>query len=327
MKRAWVIFLALATLVPVADAREERKPKRESAAVASKSKKQATKNSRKLKAKEETIAEPKAPVEPAADPLLDAKAAYVDKRPESFLVDPQLLLGVGEREERLTFLNYHAGDSAVDLYVYLYRADQEIPKDWHDEHWVDKIFSGSRPAVVVFYHVGKPQASTMRVTRQLAEKVSMPERQRAMENAVMQALKKSDRAGQFEAFLVQMSIRIYMMERAMGGEKKDEAATPVVSKKTEKKSAPKGIEKFRPIIDMVAPYIVPGVSAIGAVVLLWVVSAVLRHRARYRFPEFEVEPRLGGPHAAGVGAVISFGRAAPSPAFQREQMPEYLRRA
>ena len=54
---------------------------------------------------------------------------------------------------------------------------------------------------------------------------------------------------------------------------------------------------------------------------------VLRRRARYRFPEFEVEPRLGGPHAAGVGAVISFGRAAPSPAFQREQMPEYLRRA
>ena len=110
MKRAWIIILALATMLPVADAREERKPKRESAAVASKNKKQATKNSRKLKAKNETTTEPKAPVEPAADPLLDAKAAYVDKRPESFLVDPQLLLGVGEREERLTFLNYHAGD-------------------------------------------------------------------------------------------------------------------------------------------------------------------------------------------------------------------------
>ena len=31
--------------------------------------------------------------------------------------------------------------------------------------------------------------------------------------------------------------------------------------------------------------------------------------------------------ALGVGAVISFGRAAPSPAFQREQLPDYLRRA
>ena len=49
MKRAWVILLALATLLPVADAREERKPKRESAAVASKSKKQATKNSRNIR--------------------------------------------------------------------------------------------------------------------------------------------------------------------------------------------------------------------------------------------------------------------------------------
>jgi len=327
MRRAWVIFIALAALANVADAREARKSKRESHEVAGKSKKQKTKKSDKTKAEEEKIAEPTAPVEPAADPLLDAKAAYVDKHPESFLIDPQLLLGVGEREERLNFLNYHAGDSTVDLYVYLYRADQEIPKDWHDGHWVDKIFGGGRPTVVVFYHVGKPQASTMRVTRQLAEKVSMLERQRAMENAVIQALKKSDRAGQFEAFLVQMSIRIYLMERMMGGEKKNESATPVATKKTEKKSMPKGIEKFRPLIDMVAPYLVPGVLAIGAVVLPWGISAVRRRWARYHFPEFEVEPRLGGPHAAGVGAVISFGRAAPSPAFQRKQMPDYLRRA
>ena len=52
-----------------------------------------------------------------------------------------------------------------------------------------------------------------------------------------------------------------------------------------------------------------------------------RHRARYRFPDFEVEPRLGGSHAAGVGAVISFASAAVPPASQRDQVPDYLRRA
>jgi hypothetical protein len=53
----------------------------------------------------------------------------------------------------------------------------------------------------------------------------------------------------------------------------------------------------------------------------------LRRRARYRFPELDVEPRLGGAHAAGVGAVISFASAALPPASQRDQVPDYLRRA
>ena len=306
MMRSLIIVLALAA-APVASAREPLKSKRENAA------QQKTQNKPEDK--------------PAADPLLDAKAAYVDKRPENFLVDPQLLLGVGEREERLTFLNYHAGDSAIDLFVYLYRAGQKPPQEWHDDHWADKIFGDSRPAVVVFYHVGTPQESTMRVTRQLAEKVSLPERGRALEDAVMAALKKPDRASQLEAFLVQMSIRIYWMERAMGGEKKEAAAAQLASKVTEKKSTAKGIEKFRPLLDLVAPYVAPGLSAMTTILLLWVLTVVRRRRAKYRFPEFEVEPRLGGPHAAGVGAVISFGRAAPSPAFQRKQMPGYLRRA
>ena len=163
MKRLLIFALTLAAM-PFADAREERHAKRE----------------------------------PATDPLLDAKAAYVDKRPENFLVDPQLLLGVGEREERTEFLNYHASDSAIDLFVYLYRADQKPPQEWHDDLWVDKIFGGDRPAVVIFYHVGKPQDSTMRVTRQLAEKIPSPERRRALENAVMAAGKKPDRAGQLD---------------------------------------------------------------------------------------------------------------------------------
>jgi hypothetical protein len=52
----------------------------------------------------------------------------------------------------------------------------------------------------------------------------------------------------------------------------------------------------------------------------------LRKRAIYRFPELTVEPRLGGVHGAGVGAVISFAGAAVSPASQRDQRPDYLRR-
>ena len=52
-----------------------------------------------------------------------------------------------------------------------------------------------------------------------------------------------------------------------------------------------------------------------------------RVRARYRFPQSEVEPRLGGNHAAGIGAVISFANPAIPPATQRNQVPDYMRRS
>jgi hypothetical protein len=76
-------------------------------------------------------------------------------------------------------------------------------------------------------------------------------------------------------------------------------------------------------------YLTMFLLAAGFSVLLALWSAVTwwRGRARFRFPEFEVEPRLGGSHAAGIGAVISFGSSAIPPALQRNQVPDYMRRA
>jgi hypothetical protein len=325
MKLAWVMCLGLAAIA-VANAREEKKPALKKPSSVNKATNAVAKKDREKKSSAEEDAKEKKPEDSALEALLIAKPKYVERRPDSFLNDPQGLLGVGEREERSAFLNYHAGDSAIDLYVYLYQTDQEIPKDWYDAGWVDKIFNRDRQAVVVFYHVGKPQRSEMRVTRKLAEKVSLPERNRAIENAVMQALKKTDNAGQLEAFLVQMSIRIYWMERIMRGEHQDGSTVSAQDKPTALKSEAKGHEKIRLLWEKISPFVTPAVVTLVSVLMFWMAVIIARRRARYRFPEFEVEPRLGGPHAAGVGAVISFGRAAPSPAFQREQLPEYLRR-
>ncbi len=69
------------------------------------------------------------------------------------------------------------------------------------------------------------------------------------------------------------------------------------------------------------------VAVFGGLLVLWFAVAWWRGRARFRFPEFEVEPRLGGSHAAGIGAVISFGSSAVPPAMQRNRVPDYMRRA
>jgi heme A synthase len=125
-----------------------------------------------------------------------------------------------------------------------------------------------------------------------------------------------------------MSIRIYWMERMMGGETAAVDETVIISrvaKNNEKKSAL--MDKIKPVIESARRYVYPAASLTGLVLLGLAVTSWTRRRARYVFPDFDVEPRLGGAHAAGVGAVISFASAAIPPASQRDQVPDYLRRA
>jgi hypothetical protein len=250
---------------------------------------------------------------------------YFAKRPEKYLIDPQKLLGPVEYRERLAFLNYHASDSSIDLFVYVIAGDQSIPGEVRQEEMMERLFSNGRPAVVVFYYLGAPQRAMLLPGPSLTDVVPAAEQRRALESSVIPALKEIEPARQLETFLVQMSIRIYWMERMMVGEEtgKETAAVPVI--KTPEKS---GLSEFlRPHLDEAAKHAVPASSIAGALLLVIAARFWLKRRARYRFPDFEVEPRLGGAHAAGVGAVISFASATVPPATQRDAMPDYLRRA
>jgi hypothetical protein len=254
--------------------------------------------------------------------------AYFAERPKSFLVDPQGLLSQVDYRDRLGFLNYHAGDSSIDLYVYVFKGEQDIPGEVREEEIVERFFSEGRPAAVVYYYMGAPQRSVMYLSPSLTDAVSAAEQRRALESSVMQAFKDVDPASQIEGFLVQMSIRIYWMERMLGGGEGQIEEGPVVAK------AVKSTGRKSSFAASLEPYIEPAkryatlagfMAGIAAVALG--MGAWMKRRARYRFPDFEVEPRLGGAHAAGVGAVISFASSAVPPASQRDQVPDYLRRA
>jgi hypothetical protein len=253
---------------------------------------------------------------------------YFDTRPTTFLVDPQGLLSPVDYRDRLGFLNYHAGDSSIDLFIYVFKGDQDIPGEVREEELVERFFSEGRPAAVVYYYMGAPQRSVLYLSPSLTDAVSAAEQRRAMESSVMQAFKDVDPSRQIEAFLVQMSIRIYWMERMLGGAAEAGEELTVFSRPARPvKKVPTVMEKFQPMLENSRRFALPvGLSAGGMLAAL-VVGASLKRRARYQFPDFEVEPRLGGAHAAGVGAVISFASASVPPASQRDQVPDYLRRA
>lgn len=252
-------------------------------------------------------------------------AAYFNERPTSFLIDPQKLLSTQQYRDRLAFLDYHASDSSIDLFVYVFGMAQEIPGEVRAEELTERLFSTGRPAAVVYYFLGAPQRSVIYLSPSLTDTVSGAEQKRALQSSVIKSLEKADSVDQLEGFSVQMSIRLYWMERMLTGATVPELVAASSEPVVEKPAAPGLAERVNKVLP--PRWWLPVSVMLGVIIVAWVMNIWLRYRARYRFPEFEVEPRLGGSHAAGVGAVISFANASVPPSLQREQVPDYLRRA
>lgn len=273
--------------------------------------------------KPEEIADDLKPSSEIAEKFLPA---YFAERPKTFLVDPQGLLSPADYRDRLSFLNYHASDSSIDLYVYVMGGDQEIPSDVREEEMIERFFSEGRPAVVVYYHLGAPQRSVVYLSPSITDSISAAEQHRALESSVMQAFEKIRPAEQIEKFLVQMSIRIYWMERMLDGGPAAGDAVPSARVAVVSPAVARSAQ-FIWLQELALKFAFPAALTVGGVLVVFALGFWRRISARYRFPDFEVEPRLGGAHAAGVGAVISFASAAVPPASQRDQVPDYLRRA
>lgn len=243
-------------------------------------------------------------------------SAVLAAAPVDYLVDRYEVLASGAATARADFLKQHAEDSKIPLYVYVFVEGAVMPS-WPDA----QILSANGPVAVVVYFIGSPQRAGLYLSQPLVDVVSEAEQRRSLQSSVMQAAEKADPEEQLEAFLVQMSIRLYWMERMM-----DEGISDLVDLPA---SAPMPVKKTRihwPGYALLAEYLGWVSVVFVMIVLLPLMWWVIRARRRYRFPEFEVESRLGGRHAAGVGGVISYLSASVPPAAQREQTADDVRR-
>ena len=255
-------------------------------------------------------------------------AAYFAEKPAGHLVDPQNLLSGKERNDLEAFLGRHSSDSSIDMYLYVFGGDQRIPGDVREEEVVERLYSVGKPAVVIYYYLGAPQRSSIYLSPIITDTVSAAEQRRALESSVMQAFGSTKPFEQANSFLVQMSIRIYWMERMADGtahETMENIPEDAASGVLQGKEKPVKRRFEIPEWGLLAAW--SFATVLGGLLVSWSLIMWWRARARYRFPEFEVEPRLGASHAAGVGAVISFASPAIPPAMQRSQVPDYMRRA
>lgn len=248
-------------------------------------------------------------------------AAYFERRPEHQLVDPQQLLSRQEYDDRLGFLRYHSGESLVDVIVYLFDGRQEIPGEVRAEELVERLFSEGRPAAGVLYFLGAPQRSRLLLSPQLTGVVTPAEQRRGLSAAVAKALEKSDAADQLDGFTLQLSIWLYRVERALGAPVADAGPLLVLAEPEPVAAAPDRLPALLALARRWLPWVAAGAGGALLAAAAWWVAG---RRARHRLPELAVEPRLGGAHAAGIGAVVSFASTTLPPSAQREQMTDCL---
>lgn len=255
--------------------------------------------------------------------------AYFAEKPDRFLVDPQELVSSEERKVLEKFLKDHASDSTIDMFVYLFGEDQQIPSDVRVEELAERLFAKGKPAVIACYFLGSARRSVIYLSPSITDSVSSAEQRRATQSSVIRAMQTRGALPQLEDFLIQMSVRIYWMERMLDGtaiETMDTFPDGVETRVGQSKAATKAdAEAEIPSwVGVLAGVVTSGVAVIA---LGWGLIIWLRKRARFVFPELDVEARLGASHAAGIGAVVSFASSSIPPARQREQVPDYLRRA
>lgn len=233
--------------------------------------------------------------------------------PAEWLVDMGEVLPPGAAADRLDFLRHHADDSKIALHVYLFGNGVELPV----ETGVERFFENAKTAVV-FYFNGEPQRAALYFPPPLAGVISEAEQRRSLQSAIMQAAGKAEAEDQFESFLTQMSIRLYWMEQML-----DDGFVDVELANLVDPENPATKRLRMPEIQLPSEGLWWIGSGGGLLLILPVVWWVRKVRACYRFPEFQSERRLGGRHAAGVGAVISYLSPNVPPAAQREHPVEF----
>lgn len=281
----------------------------------------------------DSLPEPPPPVENSEEQELfpttiddEFLPAYFFGRPASYLVDPQGMLTMQEQRDRQSFLEYHAGDSEIDLYIYLFDQKQHVPPVGEIKRVFAKNFSrGSGLTALIYYYVGAPERSVMVMSPEVSAVVPPTAIRGALIYAKQQAQGKSEPASQLESFSTSLSIRLYWMEQELAKQAAGGGPAPTGSEELLVVEASEPSPAGEPVDDwkiLVALGLVVTAILSGGVFVVWWRA---RQRQQHLFPEMEVSPLLAAPHAAGIGAVIHFGNATLPPSVQKEQVPDYLR--
>jgi len=254
-------------------------------------------------------------------------SSYFHDAPTSFLVDPQGLLMNKEREGLERFLEYHAANSGLDLYFFLFDTKQEIPVDESLDGVVLDHFGGDESSAVVFYFMGDPKRVELRFSEKVSGGINRGDKRDLIKLSLEDALENEEQLAQLEAFASQLSKRLSWLERRLEGEGLLSERDKILGSKGEEKPGVLASLWLDFTGDSQAFLAVVLSVSFALSVGLFVFLRYLADRNRvFVFPDAQGSPVMGAPHAPGVGSIISYANRTQPPSLQRNNYPDYLQR-
>lgn len=273
-----------------------------------------------MTALEPDILEP--PVEEAADdpysfPRDKIEATFATP-PSAYLRDAQNLLGMQERDDLMGFLAYHAKEAQMPIYLYIFDGLQEVPERYSLHTIAQNYFFREQHCAVVFYFVGNPARAQLIFSGTKEPRISLKKTIDVLQICKAQALEKSEFHDQLEGFLIELSVRIYWMEKNVKDTQKKEKMPFLFFKKPHQVPLSAYWEKRTVCLWC-------GVL-IGMCLLTCLLFALLwwqRNKPR-KLLLVSMKKRLGLDYGASSSLLLSFGDPHRPPEAQRESFPDYL---
>lgn len=225
---------------------------------------------------------------------------------KEYLVDPDMLEPEMQSHDLMRFLEFHARDASIKLYVLIMPHDRKLPTN------VDfaKIASGGlmqTQACLLVYPLGEPWRARLFMSSSVHEHTSPQFLTETIGACLQEAMHASDTHDQLHRYTVHLSTRLFWLQRALGssaGENEERSLAEFM---------PEGLTASASGSDWA--FIL--MASIGSMISLLVVAMtgyrIYRHRrARQQkrawlLPELETVPRLGGAFTGGGGGSVRYG--------------------
>ena len=141
----------------------------------------------------------------------ELKDQFFKEVPSGFVVDPQYLLTEQKANDIHRFLEFHAEESETPIYAIILGKDQGLPGDIDLVERHGKWF-GSQPAVLMSYHLEKPDSIRLVFPREFQNKLPGAIFTRIRESCLREGSAADNASDQVEKIVVELSIQLYWMQ-------------------------------------------------------------------------------------------------------------------
>ena len=258
------------------------------------------------------------PLPPLEGELADLYFAHA---PVEFLIDPQHLLTEQKSNDIMRFLEFHADESKIRIFVMAIGENQKIPADVDIQALHKKWFSEA-PTVLMLYYREQPKMTQLVFNDSVRDALPKSVFDRILQNCLREGAVADLAPDQVEKMAIELSIQLYWLSRLMEQESKGDSSLTSASSIHEMMASPDAPELLREyapgiFIDesgklltfiLTLVFVLGGLAVVGCVgwIVMWWRGRENVSGEPLLFPDFRMARRLGGEYCGGGFVSMSF---------------------